>query len=149
MGQINGSQQFGIPDDIHTVGNLTLWQEHFLNIIGETEFLPWDNTFVSEKTWKPIIGLRPFLINGQAKIYSWLRDQGFRTFNHYFGNVNLENTNELEIHDSIVDVIKYLSTLSKQDLHKLYNSMLPDLRHNRLRFAEFAQEQQHKINNLL
>ena len=149
MGNDTGSKQFGIPDDIHSVGNLSLWQQHFLNIVSETEFLPWDNTFVSEKTWKPILGMRPFVINGQAKIYAWLRDRGFRTFNHYFGDIELENRNELEVHDSIVSVVKYLQKFSKQDLHNLYDSMLPDLQHNRQRFFEFAQEQQHKINNLL
>ena len=149
MGVVNGSEQFGIPDDIHSVGNLNLWQQHFLNIVSETEFLPWDNTFVSEKTWKPIIGLRPFVINGQTKIYTWLRKHGFRTFNHWFGGVELEEVNELEVHNSIVKVIEYLRDFSKQELQNLYNSMLPDLRHNRQRFFEFAQEQQHRIDSVI
>lgn len=149
MGQIHGSQQFGIPDDIHTVGNLVIWQEHFLNIVSETEFLPWDNTFVSEKTWKPIIGLRPFLINGQAKIYSWLRDQGFRTFTHFFPGIELEAVNELEVHDSIVQAVEYLRKLTAEELMHLYQQMLPDLQHNRQRFFEFAQEQEHRMRNIL
>ena len=84
----NQIDTFGdIPDDLHSLGNLIIWQNHFLTVVSETEFLPWDNTYVSEKTWKPIIGLRPFLINGQSKIYKWLRDRGFKTFNHYFNGI--------------------------------------------------------------
>jgi hypothetical protein len=58
----------------------------------------------------------------------------------------MENITELEVHDSIVAVIKYLVT---QDLNQMYQHMLPDLQHNRDRFFEFAQEQKHKLDHLL
>jgi hypothetical protein len=139
---------FGIPHDIHSLGNMQIWQQHFLNVVGETEFLPWDNMFISEKTWKPILGLRPFVINGQTKIYQYLRDQGFRTFEKYFNNIALENIPEYQVHDSIVAVIKYLCSLSKDELISMYQLMLPDLIHNRNRFFEFSTEQTHKIGTL-
>ena len=139
---------FGIPHDIHTLGNMETWQTHFLTVVSETEFWPWDNTFVSEKTWKPIIGLRPFLINGQLKIYKWLRDRGFKTFTHYFDGVELENISEYEVHDSIIAVIRYLTTLDEKEIIKIYSDMLPDLVHNRNRFFEYAQEQKYKTEHL-
>lgn len=139
---------FGITHDIHTLGNITNWQQHFLNIISETEFLPWNHMFITEKTWKPILGLRPFVLNGQTKIYQYLRNQGFRTFNHYWDHIELEQANEFEVHDSIVAVVRYLSTLNNTEILSMYRDMLPDLRHNRLRFFEFAQEQQYRIENL-
>jgi len=139
------SMDFGIPHDIHTLGNMDLWRQHFLTVVGETEFLPWDHTFVTEKTWKSIIGMRPFVINGQTKIYTWLRAHGFRTFNHHWSHIEMENLNELEVHDSIVAVIKYLAT---QDIQQMYQLMLPDLKHNRDRFFEFAQEQKFRMENL-
>jgi DNA-binding protein Fis len=141
------SMVFGVPHDIHSLGNLDIWQYHFLNVVSETEFNPWDNMFITEKTWKPILGLRPFVINGQTKIYKYLRDNGFKTFNHYFP-VELENISERTVHDSIIDVIQYLSKLNKQEILDLYQQMLPDLEHNRQRFFDFAQEQQHKIGHL-
>jgi hypothetical protein len=141
--------EFGIPHDIHSLGNMDYWQNHFLNIVGETEFLPWNHMFISEKTWKPVLGLRPFVINGQTKIYQYLRDNGFKTFNHYFGNIELEQVKEFEVHDSIVAVIKYLVGLDKKHILEIYQDMLPDLRHNKERFFEFAKEQKIKIDNLL
>ena len=140
--------RFGIPHDIHTLGNMNYWQNHFLTIVGETEFLPWDNMFITEKTWKPMIGLRPFVLNGQTKIYQYLRDQGFKTFNHYFNGIDLENVNELEVHDSIIAVVQYLTTLDKKEIIAMYNDMLPELMHNRNRFFEFAKEQQYKIDHI-
>ena len=78
-----GPDDFGIPHDVLTLHNMHYWQQHFLNIIGATEFNHWDDIFVSETQFKPIIGLRPFVINGNQRTYQWLRDHGFRTFNQY------------------------------------------------------------------
>lgn len=138
----------GIPYDLLSLGRLDIWQTHFLNIVCESEFFPWDNMFVTEKTWKPILGLRPFILNGQTKIYRYLRDNGFRTFTHWFDGIELEDIPEHQIHDSIVSVIKFLTRLSKQQIKQMYTDMLPDLKHNEQRFWEFAKEQQHKINNV-
>jgi hypothetical protein len=137
----------GVPYDLTSLGRLDLWQSHFLNVVSETEFREWDNRFVTEKTWKPIIGLRPFVINGQVKIYQWLRDNGFRTFNHYWP-VDIENSFDEQVQPAIVNVIKYLVLLDHSQLQQQYQQMLPDLEHNRHRFFEFAHEQKNKMRNL-
>lgn len=137
-----------VPYDLCSLGRLDIWQGHFLNIVSETEFLPWDNLFVTEKTWKPIIGLRPFVLNGQTKIYKYLRDNGFKTFTHCFNGIELEDIKEFEVHDAIVNVIKYLISLDKAQILSMYNDMLPALKYNRNRFFEFANEQQYKIDHL-
>jgi hypothetical protein len=143
------SETYGIAHDIHSLGNMQYWQNHFLTIVSETEFNPWDNMFITEKTWKPILGLRPFLINGQTKIYKYLCDNGFKTFNHYFNTVKLEDIPEYAVHDSIIDVIQYLISLDKKEILSMYDDMLPALRHNKERFFEFAQEQKRKIKKLI
>jgi hypothetical protein len=104
--------------------------------------------FITEKTWKPIIGLRPFVINGQTKIYKYLRSNGFKTFTHYFKNIELENILEYQLHNSIIDAIKFLKTLSKDEIICMYKDMLPDLTYNRQRFFEFADEQKCQMENL-
>jgi hypothetical protein len=148
-GKYNLHSNFGgVPYDLLSLGRLDIWQQHFLNIVSETEFREWDNTFVTEKTWKPIIGLRPFLINGQPKVYSWLRDRGFRTFTHYFDRADIENQIGNGVQDSLIEVIKFLSTMSNNKLLEMYADMLPALIHNRNRFFEFAKEQQYKIDHL-
>lgn len=138
--------KFGIPHDIHSLGNMDIWQTHFLNIVGETEYNNWDPLFVTEKTWKPIIGLRPFIINGQPKIYKWLRHHGFRTFNHYFC-AGLED--EETMHSAIIQTLLELKQKPADEIVQLYNRMLPDLLHNRGRFFEFAHKEKQRINNIL
>jgi hypothetical protein len=88
------------------------------------------------------------VINGQTKVYQYLRDQGFCTFNHYWPHIELENINELQVHNSITQVIKYLTALGKDRLEDLYIDMLPDLLHNQQHFAEFSQTQRQRIDNL-
>jgi hypothetical protein len=140
--------RYGIAHDIHTLGNMNIWRNHFLHIVGETEFFPWDPMFITEKNWKPILGMRPFVLNGQTKIYKYLRNNGFRTFNHYWPHIEMEDISELQVHDSLIEVIKFLSTLSNATLLEMYTDMLPDLYHNKQRFFEFAEEQKYKMNNL-
>ena len=144
VGNWGMDMSMGIPHDIHSLGNLDLWRSHFLTVVGETEFYPWDPTFVSEKTWKPIIGGRPFLINGQSKAYQWLRDRGFRTFTHLFPG-NLDQATELDIHAGIADAIKWLTA---QNLTELYQQLQPDLQYNQQRYWEFCDEQYRRVRKL-
>lgn len=136
----------GIPNDLVTLGRLDIWQQHFLNIVSETEFNDWDPIFVTEKTWKPIIGLRPFVIHGQRSIYNWLRASGFRTFNQYWNHIPVETNDDQ--HGGVIGVIDFLCNKSTNELQDMYQHMLPDLLYNRERFFEFAKEQQYKIDNL-
>ena len=143
--QHNGSaDEFsGIPNDLVSIGRLDVWQRCFLNVVSETEFENTRPRFVTEKMWKPIIGLRPFLIHGQTDTYAWLRSQGFRTFNHYWSHVPVE-TNP-DVHATTVQVLKWLSEKSPLQLQDLYNQMWTDIKHNQSRYREFAQEQQYKM----
>jgi hypothetical protein len=136
----------GIPNDLVTLGRLDIWQRHFLNIVSETEFNDWDPTFVTEKTWKPIIGLRPFVVHGQPDVYAWLQNKGFKTFNHYWPHVPCESGEDQ--HGNIISVIDFLRQKSKSELHDMYLDMSPDLGYNRDRFFEFAQEQKYRIDHI-
>jgi hypothetical protein len=142
----NVADQFGIPHDVLSLHNMHYWQHHFLYIIGATEFNVWDDIFVSETQFKPILGLRPFLINGNIRTYQWLRDNDFRTFNHYFDNINFEDPET--VHESLCRAIEFLLAKSSSQLLDLYNQMLPDLYHNRERFYKYADEQQYKIDHI-
>jgi len=135
----------GVPNDLCTVGRLDLWQNHFLNIVSETEFDEWKPVFLTEKIWKPIIGLRPFHIHGNPRSYQWLRDNGFRTFNHYWKHLSVETDPQ---HNALMDVINWLCDMPQSEVESIYQDMLPDLRYNKERFKEFSEEQKNKIHNL-
>ena len=132
----------GVPDDLATVGRLDLWQNHFLNIISETVFDEWEPLLVTEKMWKPTIGLRPYIVHGNPKTYAWMRKNGFKTFNNYWKHIDVENIGP---HDAVWQVLEFLQT---QNLSKMYLDMLSDLRYNKERFKEFSKEQEYKMENI-
>lgn len=135
----------GVPNDLVTVGRLDLWVNHFLNIVSETEFDEWRPVFMTEKIWKPMIGLRPFHIHGNPRSYQWLRDRGFRTFNHYWKHLPVETAAQ---HDALMDVINHLVDMPKSEVEQMYIDMLPDLRYNKARLKEFSKEQKYKMENI-
>ena len=136
----------GIPNDLVSIGRLDVWQRCFLNVVSETEFESTKPRFVTEKMWKPMIGLRPFLIHGQTNTYTWLRNQGFRTFNQFWSHIPVET--DPDVHATTVQVLTYVSAQSPQQLHDMYNMMWSDIKHNQDRYREFAQEQQHKMEHV-
>ena len=136
---------FGIPQDYYSLHRMDIWKTTFLYVNAATEFNPIDDLFCQQDVFKPLIGLRPFVINGVQKTYRWLRLNGFKTFNHYWNHIDIENGN---VHDTIIELIAYLKDLDEATILSMYDDMLPDLQYNKARFFEYAQEQKYKIDNL-
>jgi len=136
---------FGIPLDNFSLHRMDIWKYTFLYINGATEFEPINDLFCQQDTFKPIIGLRPFVINGVQRTYHWLRFNGFKTFNHYWDHIDIENG---PVHETIIDLIKYLKSLDSSEILAMYQDMLPELHYNKERFFEFAKEQQYKMEHL-
>lgn len=139
------STEYSIPMDYYSLHRLDLWQKSFLYINAATEFNPVDDLFCQQDTFKPMLGLRPFVINGVQKTYRWLRVNGFKTFNHYWNHIPIETGN---VHETLIDLIQHLKSQSTGELLSMYNDMLPDLVYNKERFFEFSAEQQHKMEHL-
>lgn len=132
----------GIPNDIMTLGNMDYWRHHFLNIVSETESDANIDIFVSEKTFKPMLGMRPFLVNGQEGATAWLEDNGFRTFDHYFPHADNQQ-------DQIIKALHWLATRTEEQKLELYDVMYMDLLHNKARVKSFAEEQEKKLADVL
>lgn len=133
------------PDSL---GSLAVWADCLINIVSETEYSPDQHVFMSEKTWKPIIGGRPFMINGDPMIYNRLKQYGFKTFDQWFPVQDLEkSTSEIDTAKIISRTLEMFRD-QKNSLQDLYQDMLPDIQYNRNRFFEFVKEQQNKIDTL-
>jgi hypothetical protein len=84
----SGTERNGIPNDISSLGNISNWARCFLTVVTETVYDINQNHFVSEKIYKPIVGLRPFLVYDTDGAYQWLRDRGFVTYHDEFGDIS-------------------------------------------------------------
>lgn len=129
---------YAICNDVYSLGDISTWQDAYLTIVTETTFNN-DNFFISEKTWKPVIGLRPFFVYGQSKLREYLRAQGFDTFEDlidYTGCVTEQDYAEL--------AIKIVTNLSINYSEPFQQRLL----HNQQRFRNYVYEQWDRLLNL-
>ena len=137
------SKEFQEQKDDFGLGNLDIWNSHFLNIVSETTFRIAPELLLSEKTFKPLVGLRPFIINGSPRYYTVLKELGFDCFDDIFPVEELSK-NELTVeatmeksHNIICNVIK---ELSQQNLKEKYKELYPRLLKNREHFFNIGQQ---------
>lgn len=139
----SGTEQNGIPNDISSLGTIENWQRCFLNIITETVYGIDQHYFVSEKIYKPILGLRPFLVYDVNGATRWLRDRGFEPYTGDFADIT-----DLNLADGN-NIPEFLNVLCQQPRsywqHK-FLSLNDKLLHNRYRFKEYVNEQRKKLS---
>lgn len=132
---VDTNYSYAIPNDLMSLGSMEIWNTSLLNIVTETNYQTQGIPFLTEKTFKPIIGMRPFLILGPDGTIEWLHSNGFRTFNKDF---NLP-TRDLNI-DDVVSAIKKLS-IDKVNMKKIQKK----IKQNRKRFFQFCREEEKRI----
>ena len=138
------NKKISVLNDINTVGELNIWNSHFLNIISETQY-DWQNPyqiFLSEKTWKPIYGMRPFLHFTNVYANDFLKSQGFELFWEDFGCV-YDNNKSWSF--QIKQITQAVENLKNKNLNSFYKKLLPKIKHNRINLNKFIQRQKDKI----
>lgn len=132
--------RFTRPEDTCSLGDLNVWQDSYLVVVSETEHDdPWQ---LSEKTWKPIFGMRPFLINGRREVYKILEKLDLYTPKDFFKNSDLDCH-----HESVVKQIQALYNKTPEELYELWESQFEMLLYNRQRMFEIANCDPSKILN--
>lgn len=133
-----GIEQYGIANDIVTLGDISRWQRHFVNIVTETIWNVDHYNFLSEKTFKPILGLRPFLIYAQNGGIECLRTRGFEPYIDDFTDIV-----DIDLRESY-NIVEFLKILCKQpnSYYQMKFSQLKEkLRFNQDQFTRNVNEQ--------
>ena len=105
-----------------------------------------DGPFFSEKTFRPIINLQPFIFVGDYGSLRELRNLGFKTFAPYIDeSYDLEPDHNKRLR-MIAEEIEKLNSLSLKQIHKLYYSMTDILIYNRDHFSSFKDTNPFKIS---
>ena len=121
-----GDDAYGIQAAATALGNLNIWRNSFLSVIAETSAVLEHNIpFITEKTYKSILGLRPFVVYGDGGFPDYLRSNGYKTFESRLG---------MSGPFCPADLNQAIQRLATQDLYALYQEWLPDLYHNRRNF---------------
>ena len=102
---------------------------HFLiDIVAET-FTSGDCFFVTEKTIRPMLLKKPFIIMGSKDYLCYLRQMGFHTFNEFWSE-EYDGYTGRERYLKILELIDTLSKKSLRELEYMYASMQFQLDHN-------------------
>lgn len=98
----------------------------YIHITPETNFFEIGGYF-SEKTWKPIGNLQPFIFIGPAHGLTELKKLGFKTFSPFINesyDLELDPTIRFKM---IIEEIERLSKLSIEEIHNWYHSIFEDV----------------------
>jgi hypothetical protein len=121
-----GDDRYGIQAAATALGNLHIWRNSFLSVVAETTAnIECHIPFITEKTYKSILGLRPFIVCGDRGMSDYLHSHGYKTFESRLGFTGPFCPEQLN---------HTIQKLSTQDLDSLYQEWLPDLYHNRRNF---------------
>lgn len=138
-----GVEQTGLVNDIMSLGHPENWYRCFLNVVTETQFNLRRIRFVSEKIYKPIMGMRPFLVYARTGAVPWLVDRGFEPYVKDFQDIS-----DLDL-ASPYNLVPFLKILSDQPVSYYHHKML-DLRdkimYNRNQFHRYVDTIKTKVN---
>jgi hypothetical protein len=107
-----------------------LYLNSYVHIVTETQFEQDASPFMSEKTWRPILNLQPFVYLGNPLALNTLRTMGFKTFSPF---INEDYDNELDPKKRFALVEKEVAKLGKMsidEIHQWYVSIKDVLIHN-------------------
>ena len=94
--------------------------------------------FVTEKIYKPIMNLQPFILLGHPGLLAYLKENGYETFPEFFD----EHYDTIEDHPMrfwhVVENIKRVNSFPKEELHNLYKRVWPKLLHNRQKLLDHS-----------
>ena len=109
--------------------NERLHTNTYIQVVTETWFVG-DTIFFSEKTFKPIIMMQPFILVSTPGSLARLRSLGYETFPEIFDESYDGIEDPVDRLDFIVKEIKKVYSYSKKELSNKLYEVLPKLVHN-------------------
>lgn len=113
--------------------NKTPYLDSYINLVSETRFYDTrgDSVFFSEKIFKPIANLQPFIIIGPAGSLAKLRQMGYITFDPFINESYDSEPDPYHRIEMILDEVERLCRLPLQTIHNWYGGIFPLLVHNK------------------
>lgn len=117
--------------DDNRAGEFTrsFYKDYFCSITVETAVLI-NQMFFSEKTFKPIFNLQPFIMFGDAFSLEHLRKLGYKTFSNWWDESYDQNEDWLQRLKLVSKVMQDISTWSDDKMYAVTQEMEETLVHN-------------------
>jgi hypothetical protein len=131
-------------DDIQNVWGFAFEQKEsyldsYFSIVTETLFYRPGN-YISEKTWKPIAHLHPFIIVGRPHTLKFLKSLGFKTFSEFWDESYDDETLNSVRMEKVYQIISNLLNMTNEEWDNLYDKLIPILLYNRKKLLEFGEK---------
>ena len=104
-----------------------IMENSWISVVGET-IDDNDIFFVTEKTAKPLMAGRPFIMLGGVNYLKHLRNLGFKTFAPV---IDESYDGVVDHHERVKSAFESFKTLSEQDPKEILSKLAPVLEHNR------------------
>ena len=114
-----------------------LYEKTYFSIVTETMFLD-DFGFVSEKVFKPILHLHPFVVLGSPNTLKHLKSYGFKTFDRWWDESYDSEEHHGERFKKIYEVITTLLNKSDEEWVKMIGEMTEVLIYNKNHMLSFG-----------
>jgi hypothetical protein len=120
-----------MPEDLSPTGDIqnksyaisgSYFSRVFCHIVTETLFMD-DTLHLTEKSLRPIVNQRPFLMLGPPGSLGLLRRYGFKTFSQYWSEDYDDITDPWARLDAVVEIIHKLDKLSLDDMEDMLLDM--------------------------
>ena len=118
---LSENQAFSFP--------LSFYYNTLISVVTETE-TQGDCVFFTEKIFKPILGLHPFIVVTSPYFLQTLQDEGYKTFNDFWDESYDTITNPFERFTAVLKLITELNSKTVEELTEMYFKMLPIMMHN-------------------
>lgn len=113
-----------------------IYANSYLHITSETQFDTVSTPFLSEKTFRPILNLQPFIYLGNYKGLEEIKRLGFKTFSPFIDESYDQEPDPKKRFDLIEREIKKFADMSLQEVHNWYYSLTDILLHNQQVFVD-------------
>jgi len=107
---------------------LEFYPDIFVDIVSET-FTSGNSFYPTEKTFRPMLLKKPFIIMGAANHLIYLRQMGFKTFSDFWSE-DYDGLTRKARYQKIIELIDFIASRSKDELHDMYQRMQSILDHN-------------------
>lgn len=117
----------------------------FLEVVSETSI---ERFFITEKTVKPLLFGRPFIVQSKPGFNHMLKDLGFELYDEIidYGFDLIEN--DVEYCDSLVQQVKKINEMSFEELKSLNRTLLPKIKRNQRRALDIVYDSKYQYIGL-
>lgn len=127
-----------MPEDLSSTGDImnkshaisgSYFSRVFCHIVTETLFID-DTLHLTEKSLRPMVNRRPFLMLGPPGSLGLLRRYGFQTFNSYWSESYDDIKDPWDRLDAVMSIVNELNRMTLQDMEAMLIDMRNILQHN-------------------